>query len=246
MNRFSGCLRTVGTAFLDILLPPCCPVCHQRYYGDEPLHICPDCLEKLPLIGDAFCSICGIPFVAGDKPHPCSRCIKNPPPYSAARAAFMHAGDIKELIHRFKYNGDTRLRRSLGLLTAEKLAKFAKESSADLIVPIPLHNKRLKNRGFNQALLLAEIFSKAWQIPLQRHLIKRTRLTVPQVELGRKQRLSNLHDAFMVADQRLVAGKTIMLVDDVTTTGSTLWEASAVLKKAGARKVLAVTISHAA
>lgn len=239
-------LHTVGSAFLDLFLPPYCYICRNRYYGDQPLHICPDCLKKLPVIDDGFCSICGIPFVADVATHPCGNCITNPPPYRAARAAFKHEGSVKEMIHRFKYNGETRLRRPLGLLVAENLEDFARGSSADLIAPIPLHRQRLKNRGFNQALLLAEILSEKWQIRLQRQLLVRTRQTIPQVELGRKQRLVNLHNIFAVRNQQLVADKTVILVDDVTTTGSTLREAATALKKAGAKKVLAVTISHAA
>ncbi|CAH2030463.1 ComF family protein [Trichlorobacter ammonificans] len=235
----------LGGALLDLLLPPRCHICRTQCSGADPLHICDDCTAQLPFITEPFCSVCGVPFSATGDSHPCGRCLTDPPPFQAARAVFTHTGSCRDLLHAFKYAGQAHLRRPLGLLAARTLVSFAGHCRADLLLPVPLHRARLRSRGFNQALLLAELLSRHWQIPLQRQALLRTRPTVPQMELDRNARLHNLNDAFAVASPALVADRRIILVDDVTTTGSTLRECALVLKRAGAAAVFAVTISHA-
>lgn len=238
-------IRTLCNGLLDLALPPRCHVCRQTMTGTDPLHICPGCLEALPFITSPLCTVCGIPFNGAGEDHPCGDCLTDPPPFHAARAALRYDTACRDLIHAFKYDGRSHLRRPLGLLAARSLAPFAAGFGADLLVPVPLHTTRLRSRGFNQAVLLAEILSHEWQTPLNRQAMVRTRRTTPQMELDRNQRLHNLHGAFNVTDLRAVAGKRIMVVDDVFTTGSTLAECAKVLKSAGATDVAAVTVAHA-
>jgi ComF family protein len=133
----------------------------------------------------------------------------------------------------------------LGLLTARLLSSFAASQHPDLLIPVPLHSSRLRSRGFNQAVLLGEVLSRQWHIPLLRQGLKRTRATTPQMELNRTERLTNLRGAFVVTDTAALANRSIMLVDDVFTTGSTLAECAQVLRQAGCLQVSAVTIAHA-
>ena len=238
-------LRKLGSALQDILLPPRCHCCKKPVSGAEHLHICGDCLNGLPIIAPPVCSICGIPFEGVGGNHPCSRCIATPPPYGVARAALHYEGICRELIHSFKYSHRSQLRRPLGLLTAQLLSSFAAEQQPDLLMPVPLHPRRLRSRGFNQAVLVAEILAKQWQIPLARQLLQRTRPTTPQIELNREQRATNLQNAFAVIDKAAVSNRHIMLVDDIVTTGSTLSACAQALRDAGCDRVSAVTIAHA-
>jgi len=164
---------------------------------------------------------------------------------TAARAALRYEGACRNLIHRFKYEYKSHLRRPLGLLTAHLLADFATQQQPDLLVPVPLHVSRLRRRGFNQAVLLGEVLSRQWQIPLLRQGLKRTRPTTPQIELTFEQRTHNLHNAFSVTDSSAIRGQRIMLVDDVFTTGSTLAASALALHQAGCHSVSAVTVAHA-
>jgi ComF family protein len=237
--------RSIGTALLDLVLPPRCHICLQNIPDAGKLHICPDCHTALPLLNSLFCSICGIPFEGTGSDHPCGRCMASPPPYSAARAALRYEGSCRDLIHAFKYTQKSHLRRPLGLLMASLLNQFVAEQKPDLLIPVPLHISRLRTRGFNQAILLGEILSRQWQIPLLRQGLQRIRPTTPQMELTRDQRLTNLRDAFAIKDATMPADRRVMLVDDVFTTGSTLSECARVLRQEGYHEVSAVTVAHA-
>jgi ComF family protein len=238
-------LRNLGNALLDLLLPPRCHICRQVLMDAAPLHLCSDCLHSLPLLGSPVCTHCGIPFIGAGDDHTCGRCITAPPPYTAARAALRYESSCRDLIHAFKYQKKSHLRLPLGLLTAQLLSSFAAGQHPDLLLPVPLHISRLRSRGFNQAILLGEVLSRQWHIPLLRQGLKRTRATTPQMELTRTERLTNLRGAFVVTDTAALANRNIMLVDDVFTTGSTLAECAQVLRQAGCLQVSAVTIAHA-
>ncbi len=237
--------RNLGSALLDLLLPPRCHICRTVIDRSGALHICNDCYSRLPFISSPVCSICGVPFSGVGNDHPCGSCLTDPPHYSAARAALAYEGSCRDLIHAFKYSGRSHLRRPLGLLTAQQLAFYAAQCAPDILLPVPLHKKRLRMRGFNQAVLLGEVLSSAWHIPLLRQALIRTRWTTPQVELDRNNRLHNLKGAFSVTNPAAIAGKRVLLVDDVVTTGSTLRECAGTLLKAGAADVFAVSVAHA-
>jgi len=238
-------IRSLGTALLDLALPPRCHICHSPLPEAKELHICMQCQAALPLLMAPICSTCGIPLDGAGPNHPCGRCISTPPPYQAARAALRYEGSCRDLLHTFKYHYKSHLRRPLGLLTADLLRVFAAEQNPDFLLPVPLHVSRLRMRGFNQAVLLGEILSQQWQIPLLRQGLIRIRPTPPQIELSRAERATNLIGAFTVTHISDIAGRHIMLVDDVFTTGSTLAACASALLQAGCRTVSAVTVAHA-
>lgn len=238
-------VRKLGNALLDLALPPRCHLCRSFIPAAGPLHLCPACYDGLPFIAPPCCSICGQPLDSAGGNHPCGDCLLHPPPWEAAQAALVYDGGCRELIHAFKYRQRFHLRRPLALLTAQRLAAFAAASNADLLAPVPLHPRRLRQRGFNQSLLLAEILEKTWQLPLQRQLLERTRYTTSQTELSAEQRATNLRDAFAVSAPEHSNGKRVLLVDDVFTTGVTLAECSRCLLQAGAAAVLCVTVARA-
>jgi len=138
------------------------------------------------------------------------------------------------------------LRRPLGLLSAAYLDVFAREFGAALILPVPLHVRRLRERGFNQAILFGEIYAQRWGVALSRNNLRRIRWTEPQVNLGAKERAFNVKGAFAIDNENEISGKKIFLIDDVYTTGSTAKECCRVLLKAGATEVAVLTIARGA
>ena len=233
-------------ALLDIVFPPHCHSCHAFIPEAGDLHLCPACRGEVHAILSPLCSLCGIPFAtAGGIDHPCGACTASPPRYTAARAAVTFDGVARDLIHRFKYDRKVHLARPLTLLAGEALFPFIVTTGADLILPVPLHRRRLRERGFNQAVLLGRPLARGWRIPLVVDNLKRIRWTEPQVTLSAAEREANVRGAFALADPPGVRGKTILLVDDVYTTGSTVLECSRVLRRAGAAAVYVITVARA-
>ncbi len=232
-------------ALMDFAFPPLCHVC-GRYIPDAGrLHICPSCMERFPVPATPLCGVCGIPFHGAGDDHLCSSCLKKPPAFDAARAAIVYDGPGRDLIHSFKYDFRTHLRRPLALLVVRNLSGFVLDRRPDLIVPVPLHRKRLRGRGFNQAVLLGELLAREWSMPLLRRALRRIRWTEPQISLTAEQRAANVRGAFSVPDCGAVSGKRVLLLDDVLTTGSTAQECSRALRKAGASEVLVITVARA-
>jgi ComF family protein len=147
-------------------------------------------------------------------------------------------------VHRFKYGHKVHLRRPLAILAAERLNSFVAKAAPDLIIPVPLHHSRLRERGFNQAILMGELLARRWRIPLHRATLRRVRATVPQVGLTSAQRRENIRGAFAVPSPAEVTGRRVLLLDDVFTTGSTITECALVLRKAGAAAVYATTVAR--
>ncbi len=233
-------------ALLDILFPPLCHACKAFIPCAGAVHLCAACRERMIPLGSPLCPCCGRPFATQEGiDHPCGYCLTARPPYRAARAALCFTGPTRELIHRFKYSHHVRLRRPLGFITAERLAGFIRHVEPALIIPVPLHGKRLRQRGFNQALLLGEVLARTWRIPLSRDNLRRMRWTEPQVTLTAAERALNVKGAFAVRDAREIKEKRLILVDDVYTTGSTVVECVRTLLKAGAAEVCVVTVARA-
>jgi ComF family protein len=234
-------------ALLDILFPPLCHACKGFIPDAGAIHLCESCLAGSPPIASPRCTLCGLPFLTeGGIDHPCGGCIQDPPSFAAARAAVLFEGPVRDLVHSFKYGRKVHHCRPLGLLTARHIEAFAVSCRADLIMPVPLHVKRLRERGFNQAVLLGEVLAKQWRLPLSRNNLRRIRWTEPQINLSAGERRANVRGAFAVRDADSVRNKRVILVDDVYTTGSTAAECARSLKKAGAEAVFVVTVARAA
>ncbi len=233
-------------ALLDVIIPPLCHICHSFIPDSDSLHICPTCRERLPLVVSPLCSLCGIPFAGAGSDHRCGPCQIHPPHFDTARAAFLYEGSVRELIHSFKYQWKTHLRSPLALLTLEEVHTFLTEQGPHLIVPVPLHRSRLRQRGFNQAVLLGRVLSHHLSLPMLTNALIRTRPTEPQIELSAAERRENVKGAFTVNRPHRIAGKRVLLLDDVMTTGSTMDECAKELKKAGAAVVIAATIARTA
>lgn len=232
-------------SFIDLFFPPLCHSCRSFIAPAGRIHICTDCLSTTRGLASPFCTACGVPFhTENGLDHLCGDCQSKLPPFAAARAAVVYEGAVKELIHRLKYDGRIQVRRPLGLLMAERLAEFVHDAGPDLLLPVPLHLERLRQRGFNQAVLLGELVSEEWGVPMKRRVIRRVRWTEPQITLAAGDRAANVRGAFAVADPDIVGGKRILLVDDVMTTGSTVSECARMLKKMGAAEVFVAVVAR--
>jgi ComF family protein len=225
----------------DILFPPCCAACQARLPVPAVDRLCRDCLESIRLIEPPVCTVCGQPFHGPqDTGHMCGECIKNPPSFDTARSVLEFKGSVRTLIHRIKYNDDGYALRALSCLAMEYM--LPDHLKPDMVIPVPLHPKRLKKRGFNQSLRLArQIFP---HIPLRMDILTRTLNTKPQTELSMKERLRNVRNAFRAARPLPEGVETILLLDDVYTTGATVRACAKALKRAGAKEVHVFTVAR--
>lgn len=231
---------------LDFLFPPLCHICRSFIPNAGELHICNGCRDRLPLVTSPLCTICGIPFSGAGNDHICGQCQTRPPRFESARAHLLYEGSARDLIHHFKYSYKTHLRRPLALLALEGLAGFINARTPDIIIPVPLHRSRLRSRGFNQAVLLGDLFSSRLSVTMLADGLIRTRPTEPQIDLSAEDRRDNVRGAFAVNRPGRISGKRILLLDDVMTTGSTVNECAKALKKAGAAAVVVATIARTA
>jgi len=241
----------VFTALLDTIYPPRCPLCGRFLHGRRGARdgktpfFCPDCLEGFKAIGSPRCSLCGRPF----PPHPgedhsCEACLRNPPLFEAATGPYVYEGPLMEAIHLFKYGKKASLARPLGLLLARYGERQFKGKGDMVIMPVPLHPRRLRERGFNQSLLLARHVAGRLESDLDFLSLRRVRYTLPQTGLGKEARKMNVRRAFEVRGCGTIQGRAVLLVDDVATTGNTLNECARVLKKAGATTVRCLVLAQ--
>jgi ComF family protein len=230
-------------SFQELVFPSFCLACEKRLpCRDLPL-LCSDCLPNIEYISSPKCTCCGTPFQTGQD-HLCSLCMKNSFAFDLARAAVYYREPVTKLISALKFNGTLT-----GLATLAQLAQSAPNitnlSEPDLILPVPLHIQRLREREFNQALVIAHACFPANKRKICGDILQRHRATSPQTTLSGIKRRKNLTGAFSLRNQEFVKDKTILLIDDVFTTGSTVHECAKVLKKAGTKRIEVFTLARA-
>ncbi len=215
----------------DWLFPGNCLLCRARLPAGEDL--CPPCAASLPR-PEAACPRCAAPLAPGATGN-CGACQQHPPAFDTAEAAFRYAAPVDRLIQDLKYHRRLALARVLGRRLAEHLATRT-TTLPDVIVPVPLHAARLRERGYNQSLELARAVAQQFDVPLATHgAVVRVRATVSQTQLAPEARARNLRNAFRVAGD--FAGRHVALVDDVMTSGHTAGSLAKSLKRAGADSV---------
>lgn len=236
-------LKTAKTVGLNLLLPPLCVLC--RAPVSDQGSICTSCHGKVQFLHAPWCRCCGEPFSAqlGGEAE-CAACIDAPPPYRSARAVAAYTAESRRLITRLKFGDDTALAKTVGRWMATVARREA--MPAELVLPVPLHARRLWRRGYNQSLLLADVIAKTLSLPVEPYVLTRLRATPPQTRLTRKQRLKNVQGAFAVREQdtATIAGKRVLLIDDVFTTGATIEACATTLLKAGAGEVHVLTFGR--
>ncbi|MEO5330523.1 MAG: ComF family protein [Magnetococcus sp. YQC-5] len=221
------------------MFPPVCPLCHILTAQEHQL--CPTCQNALPPPPDHYCLRCGS-YTAKMEPG-CAHCLTNPMTSDAAYFAFRYQDSAISLIVGFKFADRSERSVLLGALCWERLGSELTWEAPDMIIPMPLHFWRLLRRRYNQSALLAGELAWRLQRPMVTNALVRCKITTPQTRLNAQARMKNVRGAFRAVEKR-VRGRSIMLVDDVMTTGATMGVAVAALKKAGAARVVVVCLAR--
>lgn len=220
--RMPGCM--------DALVPASCLLCGAPVRG--PLDLCPGCAVELPWLAPG-CRRCALPLPGGPAPC-CGACLRHAPRFAACTAAFVYGFPVRELILRFKLHGDLAAGRLLAHLLAQRVADPPPAREGLTLVPMPLHPRRLRARGFNQAERIARVLSTQLGLTLDQSIVRRALDTRDQKQLGAAARRANLHHAFEAAR---CPGRRLVIVDDVLTTGASADSLAAALLAAGAAEV---------
>ena len=247
MGNLKQTLSHIGEGIINLLYPASCFGCQCALHRPE---LCPKCISSLKPVKTPFCSCCGQPCegeISG--PFHCSNCSGQNVAFDFAIAAYLARGCIREMIHEFKYHRRIALRHTL--------AKLAENALDDprigggkgwLLIPVPLHRRRKRERGYNQATEIARVISRRRKLPMCRAL-QRIRYTASQAQLSRTERLCNLNEAFSMrsapAIQDKIKGAQILLIDDIFTTGATANACARILRNEGqAEKVVVTTVAR--
>ena len=227
-------------SIINIFFPRVCPICGKIISGGED--ICRQCEKNISIIREPKCQKCGKPMRGADKIY-CRDCQERERAFDRGIAVFEHKGKIKESIYRFKYDNNRNNVAYYGRTAIAIYARQIREWKIDAIVPVPIHKKRERKRGYNQASVFAEELARRTGIALKKNIIIRKKNTMPQKDLNREMRTQNLKYAFAVDCGKIKEIENVLLVDDIFTTGSTAEACSRILKKAGVKHVYVLCIS---
>ena len=230
---------------LDFVYPQTCPIC-QSLLKREENDLCDDCWKALALLPAPYCPYCKT-FVEDEDEIADHHCLYLSRPEHRRILAVRSLGTFddhyQKLVHRLKYDKKVHLGRRLAQRLGENVLEDECFSGCDKVIPVPLHRARERERGFNQSEVLAEGISRAMGISLAKDILKRKKNTKDQTYLNAQQRTENVKGAFVVSQPEKVYGKSIILVDDVMTTGATLKECARILQEAGATQIFAATLA---
>jgi ComF family protein len=235
---------------LDFLYPPRCAACGTQLASGRGRRVCARCVARIERMPSPRCEVCGGPLEsAASDAMRCARCLAHPPRYRIARTVARYRttaedepGSLPALIRRHKYGLDQSVGRALAEYLGDELPLSADDY--DVVIPVPLHWRRLWWRGFNQAALLAGAVARRLDLPLDATAMSRRRFTTPQTSRHHDERIRNVRRAFAVAHPERVKNRRVLIVDDVMTTGATVDECARVLLAAGAARVDVFTLAR--
>ena len=236
-------------ALCDFILPPRCVVCEASTAGEPDPWVCASCWAAVEFVRPPLCAQCGAPFAApveaiGTVNHRCGRCVARPPHFERARAVGLYEGTLREAIHAMKYRPVFGLVRPLAELLSGWFTVYWGDRVADALVPVPLHRLRLRSREFDQAQALAGELGRRVGVPVWSEALIRQVPTPSQIRLSAVERRRNIRGAFRVGPRQSCRGKSLLLIDDVYTTGATALECARVLRQAGAARVDVYTVAR--
>lgn len=242
MPSFTSLIRQA----LHLILPVDCEGCGIALSDDPIPFFCRACWDSIKPLSGPACPRCGRPFASAialkhSPHHLCGACRLRRPAYTRAWSLYPYVPPLQDAIRLFKYHGKVALAPALGELMC---AAGHPPQEVDLLIPVPLHSSKLREREFNQSFLLADQLNRLLHVPLSYDNLIRVRRTEPQTQLSRSERLKNLRRAFAVVRPDEVKSKRILLVDDVLTTGTTVSECAKTLRKAGAADVYVGTLAR--
>ncbi|HET8721073.1 MAG TPA: ComF family protein [Nitrospira sp.] len=245
---FPGLSDVVGFCRLAVraVLPIDCMSCDRPLRRDPTPYFCDACWDGITPLSGPRCACCDQPFASpaasiSTPGHRCQSCLQRPPAYDRAWTLYPYSPPLQDAICALKYRSVFGLVNPLAALTIRALPE---ELAPDVIVPVPLHSSRLRTRGFNQSLLIADRLGRHLRRPVSATDLVRTIATEPQTSLTRAKRMRNLRLAFAVRRNAAFSGRRVLLIDDVFTTGTTLNECAKVLRSAGAASVSALTLAR--
>jgi ComF family protein len=240
--RYSGFF----TQALNYFFPSFCLICGCRVPEGDNLSVCTACINLAATIIRPSCPGCGRPFAtpSGDS-HVCGESLHSRSALASVRALGTYEGTLRTLIHYIKYKRKFSVVGVLEYLLDQYSQRFADIVPHDVIIPVPLHPRRLRERGFNQALLWGEVVGAQYSVPIDRNLLRRTKWTKPQVSLHGNTRKNNVRNAFSAKENSHLDNAAVLLVDDVYTTGATMGECARILRTAGASRVDGFVIARA-
>jgi ComF family protein len=229
-----------------MFFPSFCKLCGRLLDVEGENVVCHSCVEELKTRRSSYCLSCGRFFETYGEPHLCYQCLKAKPEFSRHRSCGLYRGKLKDIILLFKYHKFKILGRELAAYMNQSLAQDeALWWDLDAVVPVPLHKKRKRERGFNQSYEIAKYIARVQELELLDGVLIKKINVAPQTTLPAEQRVINNKGAYEVIDPEKIREKILLLVDDVYTTGSTLKECSSVLRKSGVKEVRAVTLAQA-
>ena len=279
-DKLGHTLKTILTTLQEVVFPTRCLVCKaflkdkqqknlvQNFQGEASFDcqnmpsfqnlmtgfLCPTCLKGFIPVEPPICPVCGIMFKSREgEDHVCGECLTSPKKFRISRSPGIYDKEFMAVIHCLKYKGKIQLARPLGMLLFSAFINFWGINSIDIIVPVPLHIKRFRKRGFNQAYLLVRDWKQIAEnfdiglsnIRIDTNVLTKSRWTDPQTGLDRKKRMTNIKNAFSVRDETIIKNKRILLVDDVYTTGATVNECAKALLRCNAEYVDVLTLARA-
>ena len=230
-------MRKIIKKILELWYPTTCVFCREICKKG----ICKSCSEKIDYIQEPLCKKCGKPIHSQEGEF-CFDCQRRMLHYEQGSSLWLHKRPVSSSIYDFKYKNKRVYGEIYGREMAEQFNDLIRMWEIDVLIPVPLHRKRQRKRGYNQAEIIARELGKRLGIPVDMSVIIRERETTPQKELGQKNRRKNLKKAFRLTGKRLI-GKNILLIDDIYTTGSTIDAMAEVLMKTGCEKIYFLTIS---
>lgn len=242
-------IHQAGDGILNLVFPDRCFLCGAPVARLRDRSVCGDCWDKAVnlRLQAPWCPSCGLPYQVPlqDSGHLCGACSLRTPPFSGARSFGYYTAQLSRLVQGFKFERRRNLAKPLASLLAAAYLDTWRREDFELAVPVPLHPRRRRERGFNQAALLAVALQEQLMLPCSESPLSRTRDTLPQVGLSDAERHRNLRSAFRCDHPAKVRGRRILLVDDVMTTGATAASAAEALLAAGARSVSVLTVARA-
>ena len=222
---------------LGILYPQTCCFCGKI----SDAEICPQCLKQVEYVKEPVCKKCGKP-ISNEEKETCADCEGYEHFFDQGKSVWIHKGSVRWSLYQFKYHNRRIYGKTYGKELFRIYGQKIKEWGIDVIIPVPLHKKRRRKRGYNQSEIIAEILGKLTHLPVETKMLERIKHTRPQKELNHKERQKNLQHAFDVKKGWKVP-QNVLVIDDIYTTGSTVDEIAKLLKEKGVQKVFFLTIS---
>lgn len=231
--------QSIETA-ITFIYPSQCKVCEAHLSLDAKPYICKSCWKDIDYINPPWCEICGLP----NNENLCDACASQPPRYGKLRAIAVYEKTLQQAIHLFKFEKRTSLKHALIQLIVNNIPSDLNLKDYDYVLPIPIHKKRLRERGFNQSLLLAEGLAKATDIKVTKDTLIRRKNTSPQSSLNKEERQTNIIGAFELKNPSNIQSKQILVLDDVYTTGATVREVVNILWDADPIEIDVLTLAR--